>query len=154
MVHRGSKVCAHSAYPRRVKKSTFFSTIINSIKMRSFGTEISGNRRPKAELLSESRAAILYGLENQGSPTQLAKEFGVSRCTIYKTKKRYEQHQTLVSRPRAGRPHKLSASTKRYIYQMVRRRPSMSWKALVASTPGGVSKSTIQRVLKKYNLKK
>ncbi|KAF7128242.1 hypothetical protein CNMCM5793_002784 [Aspergillus hiratsukae] len=122
--------------------------------MRSFGTEISGNRRHQAELSPETRAAILDGLENQRSPTQLAKEFGVSRRTIYKTKERFQQHKTLKSRPRTGRPQKLSAAAKRYIYQIVRRSPSMSWKALVAYTPGGLSKSTIQRVLRRYNLNK
>lgn len=43
--------------------------------MGSFGTEISGNRRPRVELSSEMRAAILHGLEKQISPTQMAKEF-------------------------------------------------------------------------------
>jgi transposase-like protein len=136
------------------QKLTFSSTAIYSIKMRSFGTEISGNRRPQAELSPETRAAILNGLENQRSHTQLAKEFGVSRRTIYTTKERFQQHKTLESRPRTGRPQKLSAATKRYICQMVRRSPSMSWKALVAYTPGGLSKSTIQRVLRRYNVKK
>jgi transposase-like protein len=143
MYHRGSKVSGHSAFPRRVKKINNSSTTNHSIKMRSFGTEISGNRRPKAELSSETRAAILYGLENQGSPTQLAKEFGVSHSTIYPTKERFQHHKTLKSMPQMGRPQKLSPSAKHYIYQMVRRSPSMSWKALVAYSPGGVSKSTI-----------
>ncbi|KAL3413305.1 hypothetical protein V8F44DRAFT_633206 [Aspergillus fumigatus] len=80
--------------------------------MGSFGTEISGNRRPRAELSSEMRAAILHGLEKQISPTQMAKEF----------------HYTLKLRPCSGRPHKLSPSAKHYIYQI---------KALVAYTPGG-----------------
>ncbi|OGM39124.1 hypothetical protein ABOM_012258 [Aspergillus bombycis] len=48
--------------------------------MRSFGTEISGNRRPNSELSSESRAAIISALENQASPTQLAKQFGKGKA--------------------------------------------------------------------------
>jgi hypothetical protein len=45
-----------------------------------------GTKRAQAELSSKARAANLYGLENQGSPTQLVKELSVSRNTIYNTK--------------------------------------------------------------------
>jgi transposase len=88
--------------------------------MRSFGTEISGNRRPNQELSNDTRSAILYGLQLKQSPTQLAKQFNVTRSTIYRTKKRYQDLQTTNSRSRNGRPAKLSRATKRYIYQIVR----------------------------------
>jgi hypothetical protein len=47
--------------------------------VRSFGTEISGNRGPKAELSTEQRSAIIVALEGGGSPTALAAEFGCAR---------------------------------------------------------------------------
>ena len=59
--------------------------------MRSFGTETSGNRRPKAELLPEQRAAIIYGHELGQNPTYLVKKFNCSRSTIYRTLERYNK---------------------------------------------------------------
>jgi DNA invertase Pin-like site-specific DNA recombinase len=81
--------------------------------MRSFGTEISGNRRPKSELSPEARSAILYGPELRQSPSQLARNFEVNRSTIYDTKNRFLRHHTTVPRPRKGGPQKLSEATKR-----------------------------------------
>jgi transposase len=122
--------------------------------MRSFGAEISGNRRPAQELSPEARSAILYGLEVGESPTELARKFNVHRSTIYDTKKRFLQHNTTKSRPRKGRPQKLNETTKRWVYRMVRRRPDISWKALTVETPGQPSISTIRRALKKYHIRK
>jgi transposase len=122
--------------------------------MRSFGTEISGNRRPAQELSPEARSAILYGLEAGESPTELARKFKVNRSTIYDTKKRFLQHNTTKSRPRKGRPQKLNETTKRWVYRMIRRRPDISWKALTVETPGQPSISTIRRALKKYHIRK
>ncbi|THC88386.1 hypothetical protein EYZ11_012163 [Aspergillus tanneri] len=122
--------------------------------MRSFGTEISGNRRPNQELSRDARAAIVYGLSVGQSPTRLAEQFNCTRSTIYDTKKRFLQHNTTKSRPRKGRPQKLTKSTKRYVYRLVRRRPDISWKALTVETPGGASISTIRRALKKYHIRK
>ena len=53
--------------------------------VRSFGTEISGNRRPKAELSLEQRTAIIYGKELGRSAISLAEEFDCGRTTIYDT---------------------------------------------------------------------
>lgn len=111
--------------------------------MRSFGTEISANERSKAELSPEMHFSVITSLENAKSPSKLAKESCVSRSTIYYTKKSFESNKTLKSPPRSGRPHKLSPAAKRYIYQTVRRRPHTTWKALVAGTLPGVSKTTI-----------
>jgi transposase len=122
--------------------------------MRSFGTEISGNRRPKSELSPEARSAILYGLELGQSPSQLARKFEVNRPTIYDTKNRFLRHHTTKSRPRKGRPQKLSKATKRWVYRLVRRRPDISWKALTIKTPGQPSISTIRRALRKYHIRK
>jgi transposase len=122
--------------------------------MRTFGTEISGNRRPRGELSPEARAAILYGLEIKQSPVQLAKQFGVDRKTIWRTKKRFDLYQTTNSRPRTGRPEKLTQSEKRYIYMLARRNPSLTYSALGVVGTKTISRSTIWRVFRLYNLKK
>ena len=116
--------------------------------MRSFGTEISKNRKPNTELSAEARAAIIQALEDNQSPSELAKKFRVNRSTIYDTKKRFQNHTTVKSRPRTGRPEKLSDTAKRYIDTLVRRNPSITLNELVASTPDDISKSTVRRVLK------
>jgi transposase len=94
--------------------------------MRAFGTEISGNRRPGGELSKETRAAIIYALAAGKSPTKIATEYRVSRRVVYNTKNRWITTKTLETRPRTGRPSKVSQSTARYIYQTVRRFPMLS----------------------------
>jgi hypothetical protein len=122
--------------------------------MRAFGTEISGNRRPGGELSKETRAAIIYALAAGKSPTKIATEFRVSRRVVYNTKNRWITTKTLETRPRTGRPSKVSQSTARYLYQTVRRFPTLSWRALAAGTPDSLSISTIKRVLKRYHIRK
>jgi DNA invertase Pin-like site-specific DNA recombinase len=82
----------------------------------SFGTEISGNRRPGGELLKETRAAIIYALATSKSLTKIATEFRVSRRVVYNTKNRWITTKILETRPRTGRPLKVGQSTVRYIY--------------------------------------
>jgi hypothetical protein len=122
--------------------------------MRSFGTEISGNRRPRGELSPEARAAILYGLEIKQSPVQLAKQFGVNQKTIWRTKKRFNLYQTTNSRPRTSRPEKLTQSEKQYIYMLACWNPSLTYSALGVVGTKTISRSTIRRVFQSYNLKK
>ena len=49
---------------------------------RSFGTVISGNRRPTNELSSEQRAGILAAVEAKENRSEIAKRFRVSRNTV------------------------------------------------------------------------
>jgi len=80
---------------------------------RSFGQEISGNRRPKAELTPAARAALLAKHEAGVSRAELEHEFDVYPSCVYKTIKRWSNHKTLKSLPRSGRPEKLSRRKKR-----------------------------------------
>jgi transposase len=84
--------------------------------VRSFGTEISGNRRPKAELSPEQRIAIVYGKELGRSAISLAEEFGCGRTTIYDTWHRFQSHQTVDLLPRSGRPKLISPRAERQVY--------------------------------------
>ena len=122
--------------------------------MRSFGTEISANRRPRSELFTEQRAALLEGLDAGKNITKLARDFGVARSTIYRTQERFRNQNSPKSGARSGRREKLSQTAKRYIFQMVRRRPRISYPALINRTPYNVSKSTIQRILRRYHIKR
>jgi transposase len=97
--------------------------------MRAFGTKISGNRRPGGELLKETHEAITYALAAGKSPTKITTEFRVSRHVVYNTKNRWITTKTLETKPRTGRPSKVSQLTARYIYHTVRRFPKLSWRA-------------------------
>ena len=52
---------------------------------RSFGTEISGNRRPRAELLEIARAGIITASEAGVSKLKIAAEYHMNRSIVYDT---------------------------------------------------------------------
>ena len=122
--------------------------------MRSFGTEISRNRRPKSDLSPEAWVAIIYGLENQQSLTILAKQFHCSQFTIYWTKNTYKSTKTLQNWKWTGCLMKLSHAEQHYIYLLVHQKSNMTWNGLVSNTILEVSRSTIQHVMRWFSLKK
>ena len=52
---------------------------------RSFGTEISGNRRPGGELSEVARAGIIAKSEARIPKLKIAEEYRVNRLTVYDT---------------------------------------------------------------------
>ena len=52
---------------------------------RSFSTQISGNRRPKAELSEVARAGIIAVSEAGVSKLEIAADYRVNRSTVYDT---------------------------------------------------------------------
>jgi transposase len=125
--------------------------------MRRFSTEISGNRRPKAEISPETRSAILYSLEKGVSPSKIACDHHVSRSSIYYTKIRSQNYARVKSKPRSGRLQKFNDRTRRYIFQLARKYPQWTYAALGANIPGmdiRISRSTIRRLLRIYRLRK
>lgn len=121
---------------------------------RVFGTEISGNRRKTNELSPECRAAVLGSISAGQSPTAVAQSFKISRMTVYRTIKRFQQRNDFKSRPRTGRPRSLGTREERYIARIIRRFPKISWRALVHTDGIRVSRSTIQRILRRKGLRK
>jgi transposase len=75
---------------------------------RSFGTEISGNRRPGAELSETARAGIIAASEAGVSKLEIAAEYRVNRSTIYDTINQWKNHYTLKSLLRPRQPKKLT----------------------------------------------
>ena len=69
---------------------------------RSFGTQISGNRRPGTELLEAARAGIIAALEAGVLKPEIAAEYRVNRSTVYDIINRWKNHHTLESLPRPG----------------------------------------------------
>lgn len=52
----------------------------------------------------------------------------------------------MTSKPRPGRPSKLSAQSTRYIARLARKDDRPSWAAIAASVDGGLSRSTVRRI--------
>jgi transposase len=69
---------------------------------RSFGTEISGNRELNHKFTPEQRAAMMAELRAGKSQTDVAAHFHTTQGTASKTKRRWEDHQSLQSMPRKG----------------------------------------------------
>ena len=66
--------------------------------MGQFGTEISGNPGAKAELLSNTLAAIVSAVEAGKKAAQVARDFGVNRSIIQRTVDRFHQRHDFESR--------------------------------------------------------
>ena len=121
---------------------------------RTFGQEISGNRQRNGELSLEMRAVILTKFDDGQKPGKIVTELGISRHTVYYTKKRWAQHRTLDSMPRSGRLQKFTPFEKRYLYLLLRRNPRMAYKAIPESLYRSISRRTIRRVMRAIGLRK
>jgi transposase len=89
--------------------------------MRSFGTELSANRRPSGKTSPELRAAILACVEAKEAVTTIAARFKVARSTIYAIKDCWDKDQLLTPKPRTGRPTILTPQDRRHIKFEVRK---------------------------------
>ena len=74
----------------------------------SFGTEISGNRRPGAGLLETVRARIIAASEAGVLKLEIATQYRMNWLTIYDTINQWKNHHTLKLLPRPGKPEKLT----------------------------------------------
>jgi len=120
---------------------------------RSFGTEISGNRRAGAELLETTRAGIIAASEAGVSKPKIAAEYQVNRSTVYNTINRWKNHHTLESLPKPGQPKKLTQYQKRLLIQIVRRHPQINYAALKCEITGvTVTCKTLYCLLKKHHI--
>ncbi|KAJ5193488.1 hypothetical protein N7449_009630 [Penicillium cf. viridicatum] len=100
---------------------------------------------PSPELSETTRAAIIKALENGDSAIKIAQDVRVARSTVYHTKTRFQERKDMASKPRSGRPSKLSDQTTRYIARLARKGDRPSWAAIAASV-GGLSRSTVRSV--------
>ena len=82
------------------------------------------------------------------------KQFHCSQFTIYWTKNIYESTKTLQNQKWTGHPMKLSHAEQQYIYLLACQKPNMTWNGLVSNATPEISRSTIQHVMRQFNLKK
>jgi transposase len=144
-------VCAHASQHHTIAILSPNSINHYITMQRSFGTEISGNRRPGAELLNIQRARILSAVESGEEKTEIATRYYVSRRVIYNTIDRWNNHHTLDSLLRPGAPKKLNRYQKRLLIRIVRRNPRIDYAALKCQVAGvTVKHKTLYCLLKKY----
>ena len=119
--------------------------------MPEFGTDISGNRRaiagPRKNLTEVQRSAILAASSAGMTRAKIARQFAVNAKTVDRTLRRWQEHNTLQSLPKSGRPEKLSDRGKRFFNLMVRRDPRVKWREILGSSDVRVSKNTVRRAL-------
>jgi transposase len=119
-----------------------------------FSANLTENRRKKQPLSSEARVAICGAVTAGQSISAVAQLFGIARVTVYRTVQRYAELNSFKNRARSGRPRKLTPRDERYLLQLVRRFPKITWRKLVDIHPRQVSIRTLQRILKKNHLRK
>jgi transposase len=134
--------------------NTYTSAIYTMPPQRSFGTEISGNRRPNGELSIEARISIISKSEAGAATAELAAEFGVTRQTIHNTLRRHRETGSNASRPRSGRPSILTERENRILYRHVRKASKIQYKQLIeeAHLEKDYSHRTAYRALKNEGL--
>ena len=93
----------------------------------------------------EERNRLLGHLQAGGTPTELAKLFGISRRAVYKIKSKYENHGTLKDRPKSGRPCLTDHQTDEHIVETYTATPMKQ--VLPFSSAVGVSARTVVRRL-------
>ena len=97
---------------------------------RLFGTQISGNRRPRTELSEATRAGIIAVSEAGALKPEIAAEYRVNWLTVYDTVNQWKNHHTLKSLLRPRQPKKLTQHQKRLLIQIVCRNPRVNYTTL------------------------
>ena len=118
---------------------------------RAFGTVISGDRQTpqqrRKELNSHDRACIFEAISLGSKPSAVASEFGCTRQTVYRTVKRARELNHFASRPRTGRPKKVTRQIKRCLLCLVRGFPNIYFRDLIEVSGANVCINTVQRAL-------
>ena len=96
-------------------------------------------------------------MDKNKTNTEIARLVGVSEKCVRTTRKNYEDGQIVGELPKPGRPNKLTARDKNYIYLQVRKNPRLSHAKLAADFNSKfanikISKQTVQRALKEKKI--
>src|SRR5438876_525213 len=97
------------------------STTHYTTKMRSFGTEISGNCGKQQELSERARTIIIDRALQGEKHADIATFIGCDRSSITRTLQQWRQHNTTATLQRSGRLKVISPYKERKIYRAVQK---------------------------------
>ncbi len=117
---------------------------------------LAPNRKSRGSLNYLQRLSIVQELLNGVPPRVLAERFDCHRNTIRNTFIRWKKHRNFDSRPKQGRPPRLTSRQRRALFRYIRREPTRAWGEVLLwceRTFGRrVSRNTVRRILKKTKL--
>lgn len=139
-----------------MKRGIFFNcTQLHQYEL--FSTEISANRVRGGEL-SELESAYCLGQLDAGATTrEVADTLGCTQRCVQKTVQRWKETSSTISRPRVGRPHKLTSRDHRRLLRIAQKYPHIEYRKLMEeaglwdanTTHPKVSKRTVQCAMDK-----
>ena len=115
-------------------------------------SSISGNRRRHTEYSPYQRDVIAGAIAHGAKPSQLTRQFEISRRTVRTIVSNVLVRHNGETKPRSGRPRKLSIRDERHILRIVRRDPKITYKNLIAKVGVDVSHDTVYRMLKEQGI--
>lgn len=116
-------------------------------KRRSFGAEISINRKKNTELSFVQKSLIVDRLSLNHSQASVAAEFRVHPATISRIWKRYQTTGSIENKPRSGRPNKLTETEKHHVIITAKRNRKITWNSLMKVVPTKISRQTLRRTI-------
>ncbi|TFB01592.1 hypothetical protein CCMA1212_006515 [Trichoderma ghanense] len=93
-----------------------------------------------------TRIRVMY--EQGYSRSEIARKEGVPVGSVHGIATRYTQQISAQSKPRPGRPEKLSEADKRHIKRLIRSDPCITKRQIIATIPLHVSVNTLASFLK------
>ena len=115
-------------------------------------SEISQNIRRGPELTPYKRGLIIGASDFGGTLLEISLKYTIPQTTIRNTINQAPNHLQGVSKPRSGRPRKLTSRDEYRIVWHARRRPRITYHELQFETGLSISHSLFYRVLKKYHI--
>ena len=116
-------------------------------KRRSFGAEISINRKKNHELSLMQKGLIVDRLSLNYSQASVAEEFRVDKSTISRIWNRYKRTGSIENKRRSGRPNKLTETEKHHVIITAKRNRKITWNELTKVVPTKVNRQTIRRTV-------
>ena len=112
----------------------------------------SGNERRGPELTPYQRGLIVGAAGSGAKPTQLARQYKVSRDTIKSTLRLDLERKDGESKPRSGRPKAYSDRDERKILRQVRLHPKCTYADVRKACVVTLCDSTLKTILKKHGI--
>lgn len=114
--------------------------------------EIDGNGRLNTESNSFERGLIFGAAALGHGPTEIGEYLNVPTNTVKTTLQRRSNLDNGVSKPRSGRPNKVSERDKRRIIRIARSDPKITYAQLALEARVQCSRNTLYRTLEEYGL--